>query len=135
MQKKRLIDANAFDLELETMEKTLLGAPKIGKDRSMVIQMVRKTLAAAQTILPTDAKQKWHQADELPPLHEESLEDDDEVIRSMISDPVLVLLKDGNVKIAQLDHSKRGDYWFDDYGTAYNQSVAYWMMLPERPEE
>ena len=47
---KRLIDANAFALDLRTMKSCLLGAPGCGKDRAKVVEMVEKMLSAAPTI-------------------------------------------------------------------------------------
>lgn len=46
----RLIDANAFLNELETIKSCLLGAPVSGKDRAKVIDMVIGTLSAAPTV-------------------------------------------------------------------------------------
>lgn len=123
----------AFNMNDDGMFEIILSSGNLKKVKAVTVSEVGKK--SGKTFLMADAKQKWHPADKLPPLHEESFEDDDEVIRSMVSDPVLVLLEGGNVKIAQFDHSKHGDYWFDDYGTVYNQSITYWMPLPERPEE
>lgn len=52
MPEKRLIDATAFDRDLETMESNLRGVPSRWKDRVEVVRMVRKMLSAAPTIGP-----------------------------------------------------------------------------------
>lgn len=115
MQKKRLIDANAFDFDLETMEKTLLGAPQIGKDRASVVQMVRKTLAAAPTIGKEQNLMFWRKTEEEPPTEKDAS-------------------KYGEVIVwyAASDHAS-AVHWF--YPTKYPKSYPYWMPLPKEPEQ
>lgn len=130
MPKKRLIDANAFERSLETMESTLRGAPR-GEDKAGAVCMVRKMLAAAPTVLPVCMKREWHPANSFPPLYEKPFEDDDgKIIQTSLSDPLLIMLNDGEMRIAQFD----GDYWFDGSGMNYNQDITHWMPLPEPPE-
>lgn len=84
----------------------------------------------------------WHPASELPPLHEESFEEDGVVYKSMVSQWVLVrdsgcsdsyddpyvapvsvsrFVVDGNLRI-----------WDDQTGR--RSTVTHWMSLPELPE-
>ena len=64
--KKRLIDADAFALELRTIKGCLLGAPGCGEDRARVVEMVEKTLSVAPTIEP-ESNLWWRDAKvELP---------------------------------------------------------------------
>ena len=72
MQKKRLIDANAFDLELETMNQALMGASQRGKDRATVVQMVRKMLAVAPTIGEEQNLTIWRDTKTNPPTEEDA---------------------------------------------------------------
>ena len=115
MQKKRLIDANALDLELETMEETLLGAPQCGKDRASVVRMVRKTLATAPTIGEEQNLMFWRKTEkELP------TEKDANIYGQVI------------VRFAGSGHAS-AMYWF--YPIKYPKSYTYWMPLPKEPEQ
>lgn len=85
-------------------------------------------------------KMIWHPASELPPLHEESFEDDGTVYRSMVSDWMLVLDKDAAndvygspARIAHYVQSGDYDQWEDGGGLCCN--VTHWMPLPEPPRE
>lgn len=80
-------------------------------------------------------KMIWHPASELPPLHEESFEDDGTVYRSMVSNQVIAFLDDGQMAVVKLDQSKIEEIWFDDYGNNYNDRITHWMPLPELPRE
>lgn len=115
MQKKRLIDASAFDLDLETMEKTLLGAPQIGKDRASVVQMVRKTLAVAPTIREEQNLMLWRKTEEEPPTEKDAN-------------------KYGQV-IAWYGRSQHAStvHWI--YTVEDTENYPYWMPLPKAPEQ
>lgn len=84
----------------------------------------------------------WHPASELPPLHEESFEDDGVIFKSMLSDWVLVrddtcadTLDDpytAPVRVSRFCRDSNGTMWDDCTGR--RSTVTCWMPLPELPE-
>ena len=131
----RLIDANAFALELSTMKSCLLGAPKCGKDRAKVVEMVEKALSAAPTIEP-ESNLWWHDVKtELPPKHHTPCPRGNNPEFAEVSDTVWLYYEDGD----QTEGTLEGNLWFDDLGRCVSENpkghqVTHWMPLPEPPK-
>lgn len=132
----RLIDANAFALELSTMKSCLLGAHGCGKDRAKVVEMVEKTLSAAPTIEPK-SNLWWRDAKlERPPQHHTPYPRGNNPEFSKVSDTVWLYYEDEN----QTEGTLEGSMWFDDLGRCVSENpkghrVSHWMPLPEPPKE
>lgn len=75
----------------------------------------------------------WHRyPEEKPELREEAVYlEDDEVIITMISYPVLGFCWDG-MEVVLLEEYDGKLHWITEYGSERN--VTHWMELPEPPE-
>lgn len=84
------------------------------------------------------SKTVWHPASEIPPLHEESFEDGDEVITSQLSDWMLVIddtcdsVYNGPMRVAHYVQCVDDFQWEDGSGQLKN--VTHWAFPPELPE-
>lgn len=137
MAEKRLIDANAFLNELETIKSCLLGAPVFGKDRAKVIDMVIGTLSAAPTVQHECTCQKWHPASETPPLHHEVDEDKCEgPLEYDVSEPLLLYTEEEGYKVGVYMKDCYGfNGWLNpEYGGTIHH-VVEWQYLPKPSKE
>lgn len=75
----------------------------------------------------------WHPADELPPMHTERFEDENEMIEYQISDPVLAFTDDEEMVTVRATKEFVSVYWFDIDGGEYK--VTHWRKLPDKPKE
>ena len=76
----------------------------------------------------------WHPTSEIPPLVKRYYCDDGEPFVFYESAPLLLLMRDGDMKTGWFNRSGTGDCWMDEDGQTYNHRIAYWMELPEPPE-
>ena len=136
MAEKRLIDANTFLNELETIKSCLLGAPDVGKDRAKVVDIVIGTLSVAPTVQHECTCQKWHPANEIPPLNYVTDEDEDGVLEYEASGPLLLYTANGRtVSGARYVKSDLFTGWDDWSGGLYGTEVTHWMPQPRPPKE
>lgn len=75
----------------------------------------------------------WHSAKQLPPMHTECFEDDDDTVEYQISDPVLVYTEDEEMVAVRATVEFGTVRWFDIDGSEYN--VTHWRKLPEESKE
>lgn len=136
MAEKRLIDANTFLYDLETLKSCLLGAPDVGKDRAKVVDIVIGTLSTAPTVQHECSCKSWHPASEIPPLHHVTDDDDSEdVLEYEASDPLLLYTANGRtVSGARYVKSDLFVGWDDWSGGLFNTEVTHWMPQPRPPK-
>lgn len=133
---KRLIDANAFLDELETIKSCLLGAPVSGKDRAKVIDMVIGTLSAAPTVQHECTCQKWHPASEIPLLHHEVDENECEgTLECDVSEQLLLYTEEEGYKVGVYIKDRYGfNGWLNpDYGGTIRHVVEW--QYPQKPSK
>lgn len=135
MAEVRLIDANAFRRCIDGWSDANYESDDFDFWEEEIYQSVLQLIDESKTINPATMEPLWHSPEDLPPLREESWEDDGVKTSYLISSPVIALLADRSMRICTFSRERSGDFWLDDGGTNYNHTIAYWMPLPPLPEE
>lgn len=127
MSEKRLIDADA-------LKDTLLLEGNLGYVHTL--QDVERCIDTAPQVLPECTCQKWHPANEIPPLHHVTDDDDSEdVLEYEASDPLLLYTANGRtVSGARYVKSDLFVGWDDWSGGLFNTEVTHWMPQPCPPK-
>lgn len=136
MSEKRLIDANALEQYIKC--KIADASISDGISSFIVESTLKEVLFHVEdepTVLPECTCQKWHPANEIPPLNHMTDEDEDGVLEYEASGPLLLYTANGRtVSGARYVKSDLFTGWDDWSGGLFNTEVTHWMPQPRPPK-
>lgn len=128
MSEVRLIDAIQLEKEIRRC------ARHVFHETQSTAESCADMVRDAPTIDPESLRPVWHPTSEIPPLIKRHYCDGGEPFVFYESAPLLLLMRDSDMKTGWFNRSGTGDCWMDEDGQTYNHRIAYWMELPEPPE-